>query len=127
LLWNSQVALVLHSGISSDDLLFLTILHRWYHLFKTVEIRLSSCLGSGFIRCTRPQGVQYRFVLRVLPIAVILSGYFLAMIEDPSLPGYKAKEYLKKRTNCSLKMVLAVIFLLATNIPMSLYMSLVHQ
>ncbi|KAL4315841.1 hypothetical protein AHAS_Ahas15G0225400 [Arachis hypogaea] len=70
---------------------------------------------------------EFRFVLRVLPIAVILSGYFLAMIEDPSLPGYKAKEYLKKRTNCSLKMVLAVIFLLATNIPMSLYMSLVHQ
>ncbi|RYR08984.1 hypothetical protein Ahy_B05g076933 [Arachis hypogaea] len=47
---------------------------------------------------------EFRFVLRVLPIAVILSGYFLAMIEDPSLPGYKAKEYLKKRTNCSLKM-----------------------
>ncbi|XLR41513.1 hypothetical protein S83_026173 [Arachis hypogaea] len=50
------------------------------------------------------------------------------MTEDPGLPGYyKGKESLKKRTNCSLKMVLAIIFLLATNIPMSLYMSLVHQ
>ncbi|XLU68167.1 hypothetical protein S245_027220, partial [Arachis hypogaea] len=128
LLWNSQVALILHSGIFSDDLLFFTILHSWYHLFKIVDIRLSSCLGSGFIQCTRSQGVQYRFVLPTLSIAVIYSGYCLAMTEDPGLPGYyKGKESLKKRTNCSLKMVLAIIFLLATNIPMSLYMSLVHQ
>ncbi|RYR43579.1 hypothetical protein Ahy_A08g039999 [Arachis hypogaea] len=72
--------------------------------------------------------MKYRFVLPTLSIAVIYSGYCLAMTEDPGLPGYyKGKESLKKRTNCSLKMVLAIIFLLATNIPMSLYMSLVHQ
>ncbi|KAL1332609.1 hypothetical protein HN51_061385 [Arachis hypogaea] len=70
---------------------------------------------------------EFRFVLPVLPIALIFSGYCLAMIEDPGLRGYKGKESSKKRTNCSLKMVLAIIFLLATNIPMSLYMSLVHQ
>ncbi|MED6133352.1 Mannosyltransferase aptg1 [Stylosanthes scabra] len=70
---------------------------------------------------------EFRFVLPVLPIALIFSGYCLAVIEDPGLPGYKGKESSKKRARCSPKMILALIFLLVTNIPMALYMSLVHQ
>ncbi|KAJ1433546.1 GPI mannosyltransferase [Sesbania bispinosa] len=70
---------------------------------------------------------EFRFVLPVLPIALMFSGYSLAMIEDPGSPEYKGKVSSKKHTKCPPKMKAAVVFLLATNIPMALYMSLVHQ
>ncbi|XP_061347460.1 mannosyltransferase APTG1 isoform X2 [Gastrolobium bilobum] len=70
---------------------------------------------------------EFRFVLPVLPIALMFSGYSLAVIEDPGSPQYKGKESSKKHTKCPPKMRVAILFLLATNIPMALYMSLVHQ
>ncbi|XP_058754811.1 mannosyltransferase APTG1 isoform X2 [Vicia villosa] len=72
---------------------------------------------------------EFRFVLPVLPIALMFSGYSLAMIEDPGAgsPQYKEKEFSKKRNKFPPKMTAAILFLLATNIPMALYMSLVHQ
>ncbi|KAI5414849.1 hypothetical protein KIW84_040350 [Lathyrus oleraceus] len=72
---------------------------------------------------------EFRFVLPVLPIALIFSGYSLAMIEDPSVssPPHKEKEFSKKHNKYPPKMTAAILFLLATNIPMALYMSLVHQ
>lgn len=63
----------------------------------------------------------------VLPIALMFSGYSLAVIEDPGSPECKGKESSKKHTKCPPKMKVAILFLLATNIPMALYMSLVHQ
>ncbi|MCI18505.1 GPI mannosyltransferase 3-like, partial [Trifolium medium] len=59
----------------------------------------------------------------------MFSGYSLAVIEDPGAgsPEYKRKEFSKKHNKCPPKMTVAILFLLATNIPMALYMSLVHQ
>lgn len=71
--------------------------------------------------------VRNRFVLPVLPIALMFSGYSLAAIEDPGSARYKGKESSKSHTRCPGKMKIAILFLLATNIPMALYMSLVHQ
>ncbi|CAK8564240.1 unnamed protein product [Lathyrus sativus] len=72
---------------------------------------------------------EFRFVLPILPIALMFSGYSLAMIEDPGAgsPPYKEKEFSKKHYKYPPKMTAAILFLLATNIPMTLYMSLVHQ
>ncbi|CAI8611283.1 unnamed protein product [Vicia faba] len=72
---------------------------------------------------------EFRFVLPVLPIALMFSGYSLAMIEDPGAGSsqYKEKKFSKEHNKCPPKMTAAIIFLLATNIPMALYMSLVHQ
>ncbi|XP_014509372.1 GPI mannosyltransferase 3 isoform X1 [Vigna radiata var. radiata] len=70
---------------------------------------------------------EFRFVLPVLPIALMFSGYSLAAIEDPGSARYKGKESSKSHTRCPGKMKIAILFLLATNIPMALYMSLVHQ
>ncbi|XP_027331577.1 GPI mannosyltransferase 3 [Abrus precatorius] len=70
---------------------------------------------------------EFRFVLPVLPIALMFSGYSLAMIEDPGSAEYKGKTSSKKDTRCPPKMIVAILFLLVTNIPMALYMSLVHQ
>ncbi|XP_019453890.1 PREDICTED: GPI mannosyltransferase 3 isoform X1 [Lupinus angustifolius] len=70
---------------------------------------------------------EFRFVLPVLPIALMFSGYSLAVIEDPGSPVYRGKKSSEKNTKCSPKMTLAILFLLVTNIPMALYMSLVHQ
>ncbi|MCI25072.1 GPI mannosyltransferase 3-like, partial [Trifolium medium] len=59
----------------------------------------------------------------------MFSGYSLAVIEDPGAgsPEYKRKEFSKKHNKCPPKMTVAILFLLATNIPMALYMSLIHQ
>jgi GPI mannosyltransferase 3 len=58
----------------------------------------------------------------------MFSGYSLAVIEDPGAGSleYKGKGFSKKK-KCPPKMTVAILFLLATNIPMALYMSLVHQ
>jgi len=59
----------------------------------------------------------------------MFSGYSLAVIEDPGAGSleYKGKGFSKKKNKCSPKITVAILFLLATNIPMALYMSLVHQ
>ncbi|KAM1519977.1 hypothetical protein ACFX15_022233 [Malus domestica] len=61
---------------------------------------------------------EFRFVLPVLPIALIFSGHSLAALRT-SVSTYGSK--------FPAKMQLAIFFLLATNIPVALYMSLVHQ
>ncbi|CAN0840275.1 Mannosyltransferase APTG1 [Linum grandiflorum] len=68
---------------------------------------------------------EFRFVLPVLPIALMFSGYSLAVMAkaSPSIGKRKGSSNNKCRT----QVVFAVFFLLATNIPMALYMSLVHQ
>jgi len=71
--------------------------------------------------------VRNRFALPVLPIALMFSGYSLAVIEDPGYAQNKGKKSIKKHTRFPPNMGAAILFLLATNIPMALYMSLVHQ
>lgn len=70
---------------------------------------------------------EFRFVLPVLPIALMFSGYSLAALNTQELPLGKSKRITKVHARWSLKLRLAVFFLLVTNIPMGLYMSLVHQ
>ncbi|MBA0722813.1 hypothetical protein Golax_003457, partial [Gossypium laxum] len=67
------------------------------------------------------------FVLPVLPISLIFAGYSLAALEER---GSRNGE--KKRSSCICnkwpsRKQLAIFFLLASNIPMALYMSLIHQ
>ncbi|CAN8299895.1 unnamed protein product [Cochlearia groenlandica] len=73
---------------------------------------------------------EFRFVLPVLPIALIFSGYALAQMEASGSSSITKKTQTpqKNHTNkWSPKLRLSVFFLLATNIPMALYMSLFHQ
>ncbi|XP_023535348.1 GPI mannosyltransferase 3 [Cucurbita pepo subsp. pepo] len=70
---------------------------------------------------------EFRFVLPILPIALMFSGYSLAALRYPASPNGKREKSRDVHSKRPMKMKLAVIFLLATNIPMGLYMSLVHQ
>ncbi|OMO53082.1 GPI mannosyltransferase [Corchorus capsularis] len=70
---------------------------------------------------------EFRFVLPVLPISLIFSGYSLASLEEHGSSNGKRKESSHICNKWPSKKQLAVWFLLATNIPMALYMSLVHQ
>ncbi|XP_068659058.1 mannosyltransferase APTG1 isoform X2 [Aristolochia californica] len=66
---------------------------------------------------------EFRFVLPVLPIALMFAGYTLAEIDLSN----KRKRSLNFSVRRPSKMQLAIFFLFATNLPMALYMSLVHQ
>ncbi|KAL9243696.1 hypothetical protein vseg_017553 [Gypsophila vaccaria] len=70
---------------------------------------------------------EFRFVLPVLPIALMFSGYSLASLRKPDLPIGKSKRIQNTHSRLPSKLRICVFFLLATNIPMGLYMSLVHQ
>ncbi|KAK9928421.1 hypothetical protein M0R45_025557 [Rubus argutus] len=70
---------------------------------------------------------EFRFVLPVLPIALIFSGYSLDSLKASVSRNGQRKASSNKHNACPAKFQLAIFFLLATNIPMALYMSLVHQ
>lgn len=70
---------------------------------------------------------MYRFVLPVLPIAMMFSGYSLAVMEKVDYLDSNRKGSVNTRAKWLSKTRIAIFFLLATNIPMALYMSLVHQ
>ncbi|AQK67764.1 Alg9-like mannosyltransferase family [Zea mays] len=63
---------------------------------------------------------EFRFVLPVLPLALMFSGYCLA-----SMSQSKGKNQHRKGSLSRLQ--LSVILLVITNVPMALYMSLFHQ
>ncbi|XP_071722635.1 mannosyltransferase APTG1-like [Rutidosis leptorrhynchoides] len=67
---------------------------------------------------------EFRFVLPVLPIALIFSGYSLAVFQGLNTRGNKSSS---RRVKWPSQLKVAIFFLLVTNIPMALYMSLVHQ
>ncbi|KAM0986031.1 hypothetical protein ACFX13_013501 [Malus domestica] len=70
---------------------------------------------------------EFRFVLPVLPIALMFSGHSLAALRTSVSANGKGKESSNINSKCPAKMQLAIFFLLSTNLPMALYMSLVHQ
>nr|XP_043629540.1 mannosyltransferase APTG1 isoform X2 [Erigeron canadensis] len=70
---------------------------------------------------------EFRFVLPVLPIALAFSGYSLAILSRPNSSGKMNKKITKTQSKCSWQIKAAVFFLLATNVPMAIYMSMVHQ
>ncbi|KAF9613725.1 hypothetical protein IFM89_010167 [Coptis chinensis] len=69
---------------------------------------------------------EFRFVLPVLPIALMFSGYSLGSLGTLSDSERKRKRS-SLRSKCPSRMQLALFFLLMTNLPMALYMNLVHQ
>ncbi|XP_078443491.1 alg9-like mannosyltransferase family isoform X2 [Wolffia australiana] len=69
---------------------------------------------------------EFRFVLPVLPLALVFSGYFLATAPAPSCHLRKQRKSSSFYQLCPSRKTL-VLFLIATNVPMALYMSLVHQ
>lgn len=71
--------------------------------------------------------LRHRFVLPILPIALMFSGYSLAALRYQTSSNGKRAKSRDLHTKRPMKMNLAIIFLLTTNIPMGLYMSLVHQ
>ncbi|KAH9620327.1 hypothetical protein KSS87_001150 [Heliosperma pusillum] len=70
---------------------------------------------------------EFRFIFPVLPVALMFAGYSLASLRKLSLPIGKGKRISSAHSWLPSKLRLSVFFLLATNIPMGLYMSLVHQ
>ncbi|CAK9140301.1 unnamed protein product [Ilex paraguariensis] len=70
---------------------------------------------------------EFRFVLPVLPIALMFSGYSLATISWGVSSSGRKKGSPSLRTKCCSKMQLTIFFLLVTNLPMAFYMSIVHQ
>ncbi|KAL0345978.1 UNVERIFIED_CONTAM: GPI mannosyltransferase 3 [Sesamum radiatum] len=70
---------------------------------------------------------EFRFVLPVLPVALMFSGYSLANLGKCELSKRKVKESSSSHKKRSLKLQLAVFFLLVTNTPMAIYMSMIHQ
>ncbi|XP_034699487.1 GPI mannosyltransferase 3 isoform X1 [Vitis riparia] len=70
---------------------------------------------------------EFRFVLPVLPIALMFSGYSIAAMKTADSSNSKRKGSSNSHVKCPSKVRLAIFFLLSTNIPMALYMSLFHQ
>ncbi|CAA0836061.1 Alg9-like mannosyltransferase family [Striga hermonthica] len=68
---------------------------------------------------------EFRFVLPVLPIALIFSGIPLANLHQRGIS--KRKQTWSSRKNRYSRLNMSVFFLLVTNLPMALYMSMVHQ
>lgn len=69
---------------------------------------------------------EFRFVLPVLPITLMFSGYLLAEIDKPDFPQRNLGKSDKAQKSSSWKYFM-VFGLLITNIPAALYTSLVHQ
>ncbi|WJZ98450.1 hypothetical protein VitviT2T_016971 [Vitis vinifera] len=70
---------------------------------------------------------EFRFVLPVLPLALMFSGYSIAAMKTADSSNSKRKGSSNSHVKCPSKVRLAIFFLLSTNIPMALYMSLFHQ
>nr|GMC84286.1 GPI mannosyltransferase 3 [Ipomoea batatas] len=70
---------------------------------------------------------EFRFVLPILPIALMFSGYSLARIGVPSKSNDRDQRFSRTSNSCLSQKHLAIVFLLITNLPMALYMSMVHQ
>ena len=63
----------------------------------------------------------------MLPIALMFSAVALAKLGKTNVSYGQNKASQSAATRSSIKTKLAVLFLLGTNLPMALYMSMVHQ
>lgn len=72
-----------------------------------------------------------RFVLPVLPVALMFAGYCLASMEKQTRPDAKMKNrrttLASEKSGHKSKLKFAIVFLLLTNVPMAVYMTSVHQ
>lgn len=88
-----------------------------FGIIKSREWRLSGLIAWVLGVYSILGHKEFRFVLPVLPLALMFSGYCLAAMSQ-----FKGKT---KRHFSRLQ--LSVTFLVITNVPMTLYMSLLHQ
>ncbi|KAL2930395.1 GPI mannosyltransferase 3, partial [Bienertia sinuspersici] len=89
--------------------------------------KLSSLVGWVIGIYSMLDHKEFRFVLPVLPVALMFSGYSLAALDTTDLLMGKSQRSSITPAKWPSKLHIAVFFLLATNIPLGLYMSLVHQ
>ncbi|XP_062224342.1 mannosyltransferase APTG1 [Phragmites australis] len=89
-------------------------------IIKSQEWRLSGLIAWVLGVYSILGHKEFRFVLPVLPLALMFSGYCLAAMSQ-----FKGKNVHGKGRLSRLQ--LSVILLIVTNVPMALYMSLFHQ
>ncbi|XP_049359842.1 mannosyltransferase APTG1 isoform X2 [Solanum verrucosum] len=96
-------------------------------IFKSKQWKLSGLIAWCLAIYSLLGHKEFRFVLPVLPIALMFSGYWLATIGWPDKSNGRGKRSPSSHDRCSGKLQLAVLFLAVSNIPMAFYMSMVHQ
>lgn len=94
-------------------------------IFKSKEWRLSGLIAWVLGVFSILGHKEFRFVLPVLPIALMFAGYSLAVMSKPHLSDPKKQPKLCSKYPS--RVHLAVLFLILSNVPMALYMSLIHQ
>uniref|UniRef100_A0A7N0TYA1 Mannosyltransferase n=1 Tax=Kalanchoe fedtschenkoi TaxID=63787 RepID=A0A7N0TYA1_KALFE len=95
-------------------------------IFQSKQWKLSGLIAWVLVLYSVLGHKEFRFVLPVLPLALLFSGYSLAALGD-NLSQRNRKRSSKTHKKSCLKLKLSVLFLLVTNIPMALYMSMIHQ
>lgn len=106
-------------------MIFTFLPYSLFGIFKSAEWGLSGLMVWVLGLYSMLGHKEFRFVLPVLPIALIFSGYSLAASSQLLHPSPKKGKFLRMR--CPSRLQLSILFLIATNAPMALYMSLVHQ
>ncbi|XP_055822992.1 mannosyltransferase APTG1 isoform X2 [Solanum dulcamara] len=96
-------------------------------IFKSKQWKLSGLIAWSLAIYSLLGHKEFRFVLPVLPIALMFSGYWLATIGRPDKCNGRGKRSPSTHDRCSAKLQLAILFLAVSNIPMAFYMSMVHQ
>ncbi|XP_072968817.1 mannosyltransferase APTG1 [Typha angustifolia] len=94
-------------------------------IIKSKEWRLSGLIGWVLALYSVLGHKEFRFVLPVLPIVLMFSGYCLAAMSRSDLSDEKRSR--GSRSRHKRRVQLAILLLIMSNVPMALYMSLVHQ
>ncbi|KAM0952550.1 putative hexosyltransferase [Dioscorea sansibarensis] len=92
-------------------------------IFRSKDWRLSGLIAWVLGVYSILGHKEFRFVLPVLPLSLMFSGYSLAELSDSD----SKRKNTKASSRCPSRAQVAILFLVATNVPMALYMSLVHQ
>ncbi|XP_010935902.1 mannosyltransferase APTG1 isoform X2 [Elaeis guineensis] len=96
-----------------------------FGIFKSKKWRLSGLIAWVLGVYSMLGHKEFRFVLPMLPIALMFAGYSLAVMSNPDFPDPKRRNKFCNR--CPLRVQLAVLFLIISNVPLALYMSIIHQ
>ncbi|WOL05414.1 GPI mannosyltransferase 3 isoform X1 [Canna indica] len=95
-------------------------------IFRSKEWRISGLIAWVLGVYSVLGHKEFRFVLPVLPIALIFSGYSLAVMSKRDCSAAQSRKF-KPGDKCPSRVQLAMLFLVITNVPMALYMGLIHQ
>ncbi|KAK8969474.1 Dol-P-Man:Man(7)GlcNAc(2)-PP-Dol alpha-1,6-mannosyltransferase [Platanthera guangdongensis] len=106
-------------------MIFTFLPYTLFGILKSNEWRLSGLLAWVLGLYSKLGHKEFRFVLPVLPLALIFSGYSLAELSQSM--HFRPRKWRFLCMRFPSRMQLSILFLIATNVPMALYMSLVHQ